>query len=806
MNADLLPDGKVVTGHGGTGKWTRKKAFGFSRHVRSRPRRTPMRMRYDPRKSAGKGKGRNKDNHDYLARIPGQGHARMQVRREASSCDSASELLKTLTIHEEWDALGEQIYEELCAVSKGDADKSFYYSPATGWMLEDMCSDLAVYRREAAATQIQACWRGADGRAKATFVREELRQFPFSFKQFYDAHEWEVREHGHNSAWGRALALVAASKNFDAVYAAHYAEQVYDARLLLFLFNGWLSVTRIQACWRGWLGRQAAKQAKAKKERRAKRAEAKSEAKAMQLSFSERLEPASPPDKSAGQLVVGNMILGHSIANDEPLDGGKCGCVGLLTGVVPPCLGGSVTVFHGAAEAFYYVVWEYFERYLDKACDVREMHRAGSEMMYNDISSLRQLLSLGPPYKPRGNVDLQTFLAERREPLGYTKSGQRLLHHQDLIFLLVAAVFMQCDLVLLDSVTAMPQHVIVRCQRLNSRRQRSAHAQLRSDEGMVPWVRICQLVKGALGRKVLSLKITPDRAIQHGQGVGLSALGERIIAGLLARSRDDRAELKLAADELAVVETMLEFGAPVEDSVGVLQMAGDDKKPIICSDCGKVHATRATVKPRPGGLVCVSDCGLLTEGRRKRPAECSEPPPPSKKRLQLAFSDEEQPPPPSTTYKQPSTADEVHPSGEPESAAMPPPAPQCASRNESPALLVQCVSTEPSVPVPPSTLQPISDEVKDALFAKYGRIGPVASQSFASLDLPPIDDANAGIYQPPRLDVHRSAVARGPGSEPALWFKQVPPRPPSTHAAAHRLLTSLIFAVSLTDDRPRVAR
>ena len=68
MNADLLPEGKVVTGHGGTGKWTRNKAFGFSRRVRSRPKATPMRMRYDPRKSAGKGKGRNKDNHDYITR------------------------------------------------------------------------------------------------------------------------------------------------------------------------------------------------------------------------------------------------------------------------------------------------------------------------------------------------------------------------------------------------------------------------------------------------------------------------------------------------------------------------------------------------------------------------------------------------------------------------------------------------------------------------------------------------------------------------------------------------------------------
>ena len=319
----------------------------------------------------------------------------------------------------------------------------------------------------------------------------------------------------------------------------------------------------------------------------------------------------------------------------------------------------------------------------------------------------------------------------------------------------------------------------------------------------MPWVRICQLVKGALGRKVLSLKTAPGREHQHVQGVSMCASGERIIEGLLARSWDARAELKLAADELAVVETMLEYSV---DSVGVLQMTGDDKKLIICSDCGKVHPTRATVKSRPGGLVCVSDCGLLTGGRRKRPAEGSEPPPPSKKPTQLAVSDEEQPPPPLTTYKQPSTAAEVHPSGEPQSAAMPPPAPQSASRNEPPALLVQCVSTEPSVAVPPSPLLSISDEAKDALFAKYGSIGPVASQSFASLDLPPIDDANAGQFQPPRLDVHRSAAARGPGSEPALWFKQVPPCPPSAHAAVHRLLTSLIFAVSLTDDGTRVGR
>jgi hypothetical protein len=79
---------------------------------------------------------------------------------------------------------------------------------------------------------------------------------------------------------------------------------------------------------------------------------------------------------------------------------------------------------------------------------VRAIHRTGGGIVYNDISSLRQLLSLGPPYKPHGNVDLQTLLAERRELLGYTKSAPPLIHHQDLIFMVVVAVFMQCNLVL----------------------------------------------------------------------------------------------------------------------------------------------------------------------------------------------------------------------------------------------------------------------------------------------------------------------------------------------------------------------
>ena len=72
---------------------------------------------------------------------------------------------------------------------------------------------------------------------------------------FYDAHKWEVREHGRNSAMGRAVALVEVSENFDAVYAAAYAEQVEDAHLRIACLGAWLSATRIQACWRGAIDR-----------------------------------------------------------------------------------------------------------------------------------------------------------------------------------------------------------------------------------------------------------------------------------------------------------------------------------------------------------------------------------------------------------------------------------------------------------------------------------------------------------------------------------------------------------------------
>ena len=389
----------------------------------------------------------------------------MQVRREASSCESVSELLKTLTTHDAWEALGEQIYEELRAVSEGDADKSIYYSPAMGWMLEDMCADIAVYRRAAAATCIQACWRGAVGRVKATLVRKVKK---------------EVREYIQ-------LALKASLKAAQKMgWTVHgYRSEVVGGEHHLVVFAEpnespaeW-AATRIQACWRGMLGRddyQAAWESKRSKEI------------ALEMMMEDEacwaeLQAASPPDRSAGQLVVGNTILGHSIANDEPLHGGMCACVGLLTGDVPPCLGGSVTVFDDAPEAFYYAVWDYFERYLDQACDVRFFDLTGSEGIFTDITSLRQLLSVGDPFDLPGNPDLQTFLAERREPLGYTKTGRRLVHRQDLVFTVVAAVFMRCNIVLLDSASACPLYMIVCCPLdPSSRRPRNARAHLHTDE------------------------------------------------------------------------------------------------------------------------------------------------------------------------------------------------------------------------------------------------------------------------------------------------------------------------------------
>ena len=93
----------------------------------------------------------------------------------------------------------------------------------------------------------------------------------------------------------------------------------------------------------------------------------------------------------------------------------------------------------------------------------------GSEGIFTDITSLRQLLSIGDPFDLPGNPDLQTLLAERREPLGCTNTGRRLIHHQDLVFLVVAAVFMRCNIVVLDAASACPLYMIVRC-RLDPRR------------------------------------------------------------------------------------------------------------------------------------------------------------------------------------------------------------------------------------------------------------------------------------------------------------------------------------------------
>ena len=184
-----------------------------------------------------------------------------------------------------------------------------------------------------------------------------------------------------------------------------------------------------------------------------------------------RLEAAAPLDKSVGQLVVDKTILCRSIVNDEPLVGGNCTSVALVTGPMAPCLGGSLSVIHGAPEALYYEVWDHFEEYPDKVIDVRVFDLTGDGRRVHHLSSLRELLSCGPPFELGGNpVDLQTMLAKRREPLGYS-TDRRLLPAQDLIFIVSAAVFIQSDVVLLDAATAMPRYAIVRRQSPNARRQ-----------------------------------------------------------------------------------------------------------------------------------------------------------------------------------------------------------------------------------------------------------------------------------------------------------------------------------------------
>ena len=393
MNADLLPLEKVVTGHGGTGKWTRKKAFGFSRCVRS--------------------------------------------RREAAPVVTINELV----CRAELPPAG-TVVDLLCVVGGfGFSDNS---GPDSFWIWGGG-NDWMDCREEAFGC--------VDLTGTAPWVTELLE---LSNADIYD--DWPLEP--DKVVMVRNARFV----GFENVYGKLHAQLLACAADV---------DTDPQHPWattlKSWVRfkQSKAKKAKAKKERWAKRKAAATRIQAR--SVSEGSLAAALLNGSAGQLVVGSTILGRSIANDEPLYGGKCACVGLLTGDVPPCLGGSVTVFDDAPEAFYYAAWDYCERYIDQACDVRFFDLTGSEGIFTDITSLRQLLSVGDPFDLPGNPDLQTFLAERREPLGYTNTGRRLVHSQDLVFMVVAAVFMQIDVVLLDAASACPLYMIVRC-RLDPRR------------------------------------------------------------------------------------------------------------------------------------------------------------------------------------------------------------------------------------------------------------------------------------------------------------------------------------------------
>ena len=96
-------------------------------------------------------------------------------------------------------------------------------------------------------------WRGRKDyeAAKQAKAKSEAKTCWRGMKQFYDAHEWEVREHGHNSAWGRALPT---SPSEPIRLVSKKAKQATDA-ICEQAHRESIAATRIQSRWRGVLGR-----------------------------------------------------------------------------------------------------------------------------------------------------------------------------------------------------------------------------------------------------------------------------------------------------------------------------------------------------------------------------------------------------------------------------------------------------------------------------------------------------------------------------------------------------------------------
>jgi hypothetical protein len=182
---------------------------------------------------------------------------------------------------------------------------------------------------------------------------------------------------------------------------------------------------------------------------------------------------------------------------------------------------------------------------------------------------------------------------------------------------------------------------------------------------------------------------------------------------------------RLPASLAAVCMVMCDARAPE----ALCSAAGDVEQPaIICGDCGMHHPTRDTVKQVKGSLVCKVDCGLLPHSSRKG------------KRLARESADHEPPAP---------------------SKRAAPPAPAEVAAYDGAG-----VRRAANAPVDlESMIQSMTPEQRQAVIAKFS--------SQEAPPPPPIDATNSTSYPPPDLYKYRTAASRGPGSEPAVWFKQM---------------------------------